>query len=75
VPDETTHRYTLTVELDDRAEADLAVLAEYSGRSKEAVLREALLDGLETMKVIHDGDLAPPDPRPGSGDLDDGIPF
>jgi len=46
VPDETTHRYTLTVELDGRAEADLTVLAEYSGRSKEAVLREALLGGL-----------------------------
>ncbi|MCJ2125248.1 hypothetical protein [Methylobacterium sp. J-077] len=75
MPDETTHRHTLTVDLDGRAEAALTVLAEYSGRSKEAVLQEALLDGLETMKVIHDGDLAPPDPRPGSYELDDDIPF
>ena len=75
MPDETTHRYTLTVELDGRAEAALTVLAEYSGRSKEAVLQEALLDGLETLKVIHDGDLAPPDPRPGSYELDEDIPF
>lgn len=67
--------YTVSVELDERGEAELLELIEHSGLPIEDVLRDALLDGLATMKLLRDADLAPPDPRPGSRALDDDLPF
>ncbi len=76
MPGEAKRTYTVSIELDAAAEAELVELAEHSDVSKDEVLREAVRVGLEIAKAEREADLRPPDNAPpGSYDLDDGIPF
>lgn len=73
---EAKRTYTVLIELDAEAERELIELAEHTDASMDDVLREAVRVGLEIAKAEREADLRPPDhARPGSYDLDDGIPF
>lgn len=63
--------YTVSIDLNDGQEAELAELAEHAGLSREDVLREAIGEGLAMLKLHREIDLAPADPVPAGNRTND----